>query len=415
MNAWFRNLPIRRKLALILLGSNTLALLMLFSAIAGYQLLALRSELAERFGVTAQMLALNSSAALAFADARSAQEVLGALSVEHSVVCAHTLTLQGGVQASYGRCADFAVSAPVTGTGPAAALRFGDAQHDVYMPVMLDHSPVGVVHVRFSLAAWHAQLRNFLVLLGLTLALTFALAAWLSALFQRAISRPVTQLVGMMRQVSEQRDYSLRTRPESRDEVGALMAGFNDMLGEIEERDARLRRHNEGLEAEVARRTAELSRARDAAEAAAQSLRRSEQHYRSLAEAMPIAVFTAGPEGGLDYLNQTLLDYYGPGSAERLTASWGPFTHPEDAPRLVQACDAAIHRGQPLEVTTRERRHDGATTAPTAGTSLARCRCATSPARSSNGSAPCSTSRTCSTRAKPPRRRCAPRASSWRR
>jgi len=269
MTAWFRNLPIRRKLAVSLLGSNIVALLTLFTAIAGYQLLFYRAELAERFETTAKMLAINSGAALLFEDERTAREVLSALSAEQNVVCAHTLTAGGRVQARYGRCPDFVVEDAASGRRAAVPLEFAGLYHDVFAPSILDGSAVGAVHVRFSLAAWHTQLRNFLGLLGLTLVATFALTLWLSALFQRAIARPISSLVDMMHRVSAGRDYSLRMRPESRDEVGVLMEGFNVMLGEIEERDARLQRQNEGLEGEVARRTAELSRARDAAEAAA--------------------------------------------------------------------------------------------------------------------------------------------------
>jgi len=359
MKAWFADLPIRRKFALILLGSNTLALLTLFTAMAGHQLVVFRSELAERFASTAQMLALNSSAALAFADERAAHEVLQALSADHNVVCAHTLTPTGAVQARYGQCPDIDLAVAMAAGEPAAPLQFTQSHHDMLLPVVLDGSPVGAVHLRFSLAAWHAQLRSFLGLLGLTLAVTAAITLWLSALFQRAIARPIGHLAGMMRRVSGQRDYSLRAQPLGGDEVGTLMTGFNDMLGEIEEREARLQRQNEGLEAEVARRTAELSRARDAAEAAAQSLKRSEQHYRSLAEAMPIAVFTTEADGKPDYVNQTLLRYYGHDLADRLDPDWARYTHPEDQARVRQVKLAAMASGQPVELTTRELRHDG--------------------------------------------------------
>jgi signal transduction histidine kinase len=52
------------------------------------------------------------------------------------------------------------------------------------------------------------------------------------------------------------------------DEVGDMVASFNRMLGEIRSRDQALAAHMAGLEATVAERTAELSRARDAADAA---------------------------------------------------------------------------------------------------------------------------------------------------
>src|SRR5690606_34623354 len=54
-------------------------------------------------------------------------------------------------------------------------------------------------------------------------------------------------------------------------ELNALASGFNRMLGQIADRDARLAAHRDHLEDEVAARTEELVRAKDAAEAASQA------------------------------------------------------------------------------------------------------------------------------------------------
>ena len=55
---------------------------------------------------------------------------------------------------------------------------------------------------------------------------------------------------------------------EADDEVGDLVAGFNDMLAEIRSRDEALAAHMAGLERTVAERTADLKVAKDLAEAA---------------------------------------------------------------------------------------------------------------------------------------------------
>ena len=52
------------------------------------------------------------------------------------------------------------------------------------------------------------------------------------------------------------------------DEVGDLVAGFNDMLAQIESRDRELSAHREHLEQQVLARTAELQSAKDQAESA---------------------------------------------------------------------------------------------------------------------------------------------------
>jgi signal transduction histidine kinase len=69
---------------------------------------------------------------------------------------------------------------------------------------------------------------------------------------QGLISRPILDLAGLVRKVSETHDYSLRARKEGEDEIGSLADGVNEMLSRIQERE---------LERDLAdRRTREKSR-----------------------------------------------------------------------------------------------------------------------------------------------------------
>jgi signal transduction histidine kinase/CheY-like chemotaxis protein len=87
-----------------------------------------------------------------------------------------------------------------------------------------------------------------------------AVAAWgLVSRLQRVISVPLVDLAGVMRAVTRERRYDLRAGPQGRgDEIGELIGGFNEMLGEIQERDSQLQHHQERLEQTVEARTAEL-------------------------------------------------------------------------------------------------------------------------------------------------------------
>src|SRR5204863_9799098 len=57
---------------------------------------------------------------------------------------------------------------------------------------------------------------------------------------QRAISRPILELTDVAKAVSGRRDYSIRARDTSGDEIGFLVRTFNGMLGHIEERERAL-------------------------------------------------------------------------------------------------------------------------------------------------------------------------------
>ena len=64
-----------------------------------------------------------------------------------------------------------------------------------------------------------------------------------------------------MKRVSLEEDYSLRVERSSQDEIGSLIDGFNEMLGQIRHRDSRLERYRQFLEQQVADRTENLGNA----------------------------------------------------------------------------------------------------------------------------------------------------------
>jgi PAS domain S-box-containing protein len=84
-------------------------------------------------------------------------------------------------------------------------------------------------------------------------------------------------------------------------------------------------------------------------------------HYRFLAETIPQMVWTARPDGWLNYYNQRSLDYTGM-SLERCQGSgWAKAVHPDDFQMSTDAWSDSIRTGRPYEVETRLRRaSDGA-------------------------------------------------------
>jgi light-regulated signal transduction histidine kinase (bacteriophytochrome)/HAMP domain-containing protein len=85
--------------------------------------------------------------------------------------------------------------------------------------------------------------------------LTFLLSSWL----QRLVADPVLRLADTARAVSAEQNYGLRATPHGKDEIGVLVTAFNDMLSQIERRDAALLAAKDTLEHRVAERTAQLS------------------------------------------------------------------------------------------------------------------------------------------------------------
>lgn len=84
----------------------------------------------------------------------------------------------------------------------------------------------------------------------------------------QTIALPIRNLANIMNSVRETGDIEKRAVKSSDDETGVLVEAFNDMLDQIQERDARLKSHQENLRKIVSDRTHELELAKEHAERA---------------------------------------------------------------------------------------------------------------------------------------------------
>jgi PAS domain S-box-containing protein len=93
---------------------------------------------------------------------------------------------------------------------------------------------------------------------------------------------------------------------------------------------------------------------------AERALRRSEEEFRALADALPHHVWTARPDGSLNWFNPRVYHYAGSAPGDLDGEKWGSIVHPDDAPAAVAAWVQAIGSGDAYETEFRLRRADGA-------------------------------------------------------
>ncbi|CAN5373063.1 hypothetical protein BH09GEM1_BH09GEM1_30430 [soil metagenome] len=95
------------------------------------------------------------------------------------------------------------------------------------------------------------------------------------------------------------------------------------------------------------------------AERAREALRESEARYRFLAEAIPVQIWTARPDGTLDYVSQRVADYFGMTAEQVLGEGWLNVIHPDDLPAVVERWTLALQSGAPYQVEFRLRSGEG--------------------------------------------------------
>ncbi len=93
---------------------------------------------------------------------------------------------------------------------------------------------------------------------------------------------------------------------------------------------------------------------------AERALRQSEEEFRTLAEALPHHVWTARPDGFLNWFNPRVYEYAGSSPGELDGEKWGKIVHPDDIPGAVAAWTNAIDSGEAYEIEFRLRGAGGA-------------------------------------------------------
>ena len=255
MLTWLRDLPIRQKLTLAITVTSAVALLLLSGTLLIRDVLSFRQDLGEDLRALAAIVADNSTAALSFEDVESAQEMLAALSAKPHVTVAALYTADGRLFAEY-TPEGSEQNAPDIPARDGYRLTADTAE--VTHPVELEGTRIGTLFVRSSLAELYSRLRARVLTVGLVLVASWLLTVVLSSWLQRLVADPLLNLTATARAVSARQDYSLRARAIGRDEIGVLVTAFNDMLSQIERRDAALLQATGTLEKRVAERTAQL-------------------------------------------------------------------------------------------------------------------------------------------------------------
>jgi signal transduction histidine kinase/DNA-binding response OmpR family regulator len=266
-------LQLRHKLTLITMLTSVAALVLACGAFLGYELYTFRKTMSQDLATLGDVIGDNTTAALTFGDSEAARGVLASLKAQKNVLSACVYDAQDRPFATYQR--ELTADAVWPERAHKDSYEHASRWLGVFRPIELDHETIGTVYIRSDLHEMQERIRRYVTIAGVVLLAAMLLAFLLSSLLQGVIASPILHLAAVTRDVGQSRDYSKRAFRTGDDEVGELIDGFNDMLSEVQKRDAQLQAHQESLEAEVQARTqqlvtanAELTAARDRAEGA---------------------------------------------------------------------------------------------------------------------------------------------------
>jgi PAS domain S-box-containing protein len=200
----------------------------------------------------------------------------------------------------------------------------------------------GLTHMLSVYTIWNGTYRLTGSVKLLTGVVSIVTAGALVPLVPKALALPSPR---QLRDVNRRLSHEVEARAKAQDELRLLNA---DLERRVMERNTELQASNELLKAEIEERIRTEN-----------ALRESEARFRQLANSMPQLVWSADPDGTVNYYNERYRELQGIEPAEEGHWLWHPVLHPDDEARTSNAWRTAVARGEPYQVEHRARTRDG--------------------------------------------------------
>jgi signal transduction histidine kinase len=232
----------------VMMLTTSIILFLTSSAFFAYEVFTFRNSTVENLTTLGRIIAINSTAALAFDSPDDATEILAALRAEKHIIAACLFTADNSVFATY-------TTSTVLPKLPVVPERegFEFEQQGIagFLPVQQGNQKLGTLYILSDLTAIYERMILYAAIGLIFILMGLVVAYFLSRRLYKRITKPIFNLTVAARAISEQKDYSVRVHKHAEDELGILTDSFNLMVTEIES-------FNIQLEKKVEARTKEL-------------------------------------------------------------------------------------------------------------------------------------------------------------
>ena len=334
---------VRGKLLAVVIVTTFTALVVAAAALTVYDLRTYEQSRVDDLTTLADVLGAASGPALAFNDVKGAQDNIALLRVRPSIIAGALYDARGTRVAAY--APEHLAQISLLGTASDSHVISG-GQLVLSRSVMEKNERVGTLYLVAKYEAGQRLLNSSLIV-GVVVMLSLLAAVGVSTWLQRTLSDPLIEVAWAARRVMEHRDFSVRVRKTTEDEIGYLVDTFNAMLDEVGQRSEALEESNRNLLREATERLA-----------AEEARMESEGRFRVLADHAPVLVWL-NDEKGCVFVNREYLRFTGRKLEELMGMAWTALVHAEDIDALLGRYLAAVEQRSQFEAEARIRRVDG--------------------------------------------------------
>ncbi len=260
-------MPLHRRLPVMTFSACALILVLTSLVYLASDYVSFRHQMIHRLSAIAQIIGINSTAALSFDDKQVAEQLLTSLRNEDAVLCAALYDKQGVLFAGYVPSEEgqelFAADRSV---------EHGVLAPDILMveePVVLDGRTTGHIQIFASRQPLTDRLCSYALFVALVTSALAVIAIFFSRAIFARIVRPLEALTNTAKRISRDHDYSVRVDVANTGDVSELVAAFNGMLERIHQ-----------SKTELTANQAKLVRHQQRLSLLSQSLQTAEEHER---------------------------------------------------------------------------------------------------------------------------------------
>jgi len=230
-----RQRPIRQKVALLIALASVMGLLFATGAVVVYELTTFRPRAMRDAQTQADLIRVNSIAALQFDDQRAAAENLGTLRRRPEILAATLFRPDGTVLARYAP-----PGAPAPPDELVNGIRFLSDRLVLVDRMETDGQLAGWLALQYAMPPLWRRLPQYGIMVLVVLLALGTASVLLLGMLGKSVSAPLLTLAGAARQISETGNYRLRVPARSGDEIGMLTQAFNRMVGTVEDQQGAL-------------------------------------------------------------------------------------------------------------------------------------------------------------------------------
>ncbi|HEY6170307.1 MAG TPA: PAS domain S-box protein, partial [Verrucomicrobiae bacterium] len=230
---------IRQKLVLLIWLVAAAALVLVSVALLIYEYTRFRGTSVRDLTTQADIIAAAVVTPLVFDNRKESTKTLAAaLEARPDVLWAAVYNKAGQRFAVYRGLSDTGREIPLL--APPPDHRFIGGELEVVQPILSGEDREGILLLHVHLREQRARLINYALILGLLTLVALLGAFALGARLQGVVTDPLFELIQTAESVGFEKNYTVRARKRSDDELGRLVDEFNEMLAQIQHRDEAL-------------------------------------------------------------------------------------------------------------------------------------------------------------------------------